>query len=172
MTVITAKDGSYRQGIWKFKDALTYSFRSGIESATVSKSKEFIINQKISIPDLIMGSSGKEMDTNSLKQRIKEMKQAGQDIRALELEYHGRLSVPVMCVIFAFVAPIFSIKFARQGGFIGVLVSMILVMLYFNAWIVATQIIGKNPTVDPLLATWLPNIIFFVAGILGLRSLE
>jgi lipopolysaccharide export LptBFGC system permease protein LptF len=66
MTVITAKDGSYSQGVWKFKDALTYTFRSGIESATVSRSKEFIINQKISIPDLLMGSSGKEMEGKDL----------------------------------------------------------------------------------------------------------
>jgi lipopolysaccharide export LptBFGC system permease protein LptF len=172
MIVISSENGFYQQGVWRFKNAFTYTFRSGIESTTISKSKEFIINQKISIPSLMMPGDGKELESKELKQQIDELRKAGQDVRRQEIEYYNRFSVPSMCVIFAFVSPIFSIKFARQGGIIGVLVSMVLVLLYFNMWVIATQIIGKNPAVNPIFATWLPNIIFFVAGVLGLRSLE
>jgi lipopolysaccharide export system permease protein len=90
----------------------------------------------------------------------------------LEIEYHIKMSTPSMCLIFAIVSPIFSIKFAKQGGFIGVVISMALVMLYFNAWVISTQIIGKNPDMNPAVAAWLPNIIFMIAGLIGLRSLE
>ena len=69
-------------------------------------------------------------------------------------------------------SPIFSIRFAKQGGFIGIMISMGIVLGYFNLWVVFTQIIGKNPVVNPAIATWTPNILFLAAGILGLRSLE
>ena len=52
------------------------------------------------------------------------------------------------------------------------LVSMVVVLLYFNAWVICTQIIGKNPSVNPAIAAWLPNILFLIAGLFGLRSLE
>jgi lipopolysaccharide export LptBFGC system permease protein LptF len=47
-----------------------------------------------------------------------------------------------------------------------------IVLGYFNLWVVFTQIIGKNPVVNPAIATWTPNLLFLAAGILGLRSLE
>ncbi|WP_204352309.1 hypothetical protein, partial [Klebsiella variicola] len=45
----------------------------------------------------------------------------------------GRFSVPAACVVFAIVGPVFAIVFARNGGFVGVFLSIVLVMLYYNA---------------------------------------
>ena len=112
------------------------------------------------------------MGIQELKQKIQDLQKLGQYTRNYEIEYYVKYSTPTMCLIFALVAPIFSIKFAKQGGFIGVLVSMFVVLLYFNAWVICTQIIGKNPSVNPAIAAWLPNILFLIAGLFGLRSLE
>lgn len=172
MTAIIAPEGSYRQGLWTFNDARTYRFHSKTNALDMLVSKVFRINQKVAVRDLIMAPGPKEMGISELRQKIQDLKKLQQYTRNLEIEYHIKFSTPAMCFIFALVSPIFSIRFAKQGGFIGVLVSMVIVLLYFNAWVISTQIIGKNPSVNPAVAAWLPNVLFLIAGLIGLRSLE
>lgn len=172
ITAIIAPEGTYRQGLWTFTNSKTFKFRSGSSSCDTFDSKTFRINQKVAVRDLIMAPGPREMGIQELKQKIDDLKKLQQYTRNLEIEYHIKMSTPSMCLIFAIVSPIFSIKLAKQGGFIGVVVSMALVMLYFNAWVISTQIIGKDPRVLPEVAAWLPNILFLIAGVFGLRSLE
>ena len=172
MTVILAKDGTFDQGVWKLYNAKTFKFRSGSKDVTVTESREFRINYRVAIQDLMMAPSPAEMGIKELGEKITQFKPLGQNTRDMEIEYHSKFSIPVMCLIFSIVSPIFSIRFAKQGGFIGIMISMGIVLGYFNLWVVFTQIIGKNPVVNPAIATWTPNILFLAAGILGLRSLE
>jgi lipopolysaccharide export system permease protein len=172
MTVILAKDGTFDQGVWKLYNAKTFNFRSGSKDVTVTESREFRINYRVAIQDLMMAPSPAEMGIKELGEKITQFKPLGQNTRDMEIEYHSKFSIPVMCLIFSIVSPIFSIRFAKQGGFIGIMISMGIVLGYFNLWVVFTQIIGKNPVVNPAIATWTPNILFLAAGILGLRSLE
>ncbi len=172
ITFINAPDGTYRQGLWTFRNATTYKFRTGSKGCEVIDSKYLKINQKIAIRDLAMSPEPETLGIQATRQKIADLKKLGQDTRSLEISFHNKLSTPFMCLIFALVSPIFSIKFAKQGGFIGVVISMVVIMLYFNAWVISTQIIGKDPNVNPALAAWLPNVIFMIAGLLGLRSLE
>lgn len=172
MTVIVAPEGTYRQGLWTFRNAKTFKFRSGSTSSDVIESRFLKINQKIAIRDLAMAPEAETLGIMATRQKIADLRKMGQDPRSLEISYHNKLSTPFMCLIFALVSPIFSIKFAKQGGFIGVVISMVVIMLYFNAWVISTQIIGKDPNVSPAVAAWLPNIIFMIAGLIGLRSLE
>jgi lipopolysaccharide export system permease protein len=139
---------------------------------TVTESREFRINYRVAIQDLMMAPSPAEMGIKELGEKITQFKPLGQNTRDMEIEYHSKFSIPVMCLIFSIVSPIFSIRFAKQGGFIGIMISMGIVLGYFNLWVVFTQIIGKNPVVNPAIATWTPNLLFLAAGILGLRSLE
>ena len=172
VTAIVAPEGTYRQGLWTFKNAKTFKYHSGSKSNDVIESKWLKINQKIAIRDLLMAPEPETLGIAATRQKIKDLERLGQDTRPLEISYHNKISTPFMCLIFALVSPIFSIKYAKQGGFIGVVISMVVIMLYFNAWVISTQIIGKDPHVNPMVAAWLPNIIFMIAGILGLRSLE
>ena len=172
ITVIISPEGTYRQGLWTFKPATTYKFRTGSKGCDVIDSKWLKINQKINIRDLAMAPEQETLGIQATRKKIEEFKKLHLDTRSLEIAYHNKISTPFMCLIFALVSPIFSIKFAKQGGFIGVVISMVVIMLYFNAWVISTQIIGKDPHVNPAIAAWLPNIIFMIAGLLGLRSLE
>jgi lipopolysaccharide export system permease protein len=53
-----------------------------------------------------------------------------------------------------------------------VLLSIILVMAYYNAFIASTEIFGRNGWVPPLAAAWIPNLIFGLMGLIALRRLE
>lgn len=172
VTAIIAPEGTYRQGLWVFRKATTYKFKSGSKGCDVIESRFLKINQKIAIRDLAMAPEPETLGIRATRQKIADLKKLGQDPRSLEISYHNKISFPFMCLIFSLVSPIFSIKFAKQGGFIGVVISMVVIMLYFNAWVISTQIIGKDPHVNPMFAAWLPNIMFMIAGLIGLRSLE
>lgn len=172
MTVIISKTADFEQGVWKLYNAQTFHYRTGSKDVTVTESKEFLINYKVAVQDLLMAPGAAEMGVRELSTKIKELKKIGQNTRTMEIEFHSKLSAALMCLIFSIVSPIFSIKLAKQGGFIGILISVGIVLAYLNLWVVFTQIIGKNPSVDPALAAWSPNVMFIIVGLLGLRSLE
>lgn len=172
ITITSAKNGSYREGLWRFPNAQTWRFSTNSPGIDYTVAKEMVINEKVIIADLFTPPAPNELSIKELETRIAEQKRLGQNTRQLEVEYHIKYSVPAMCLIFALVSPVFSIMFAKQGGFIGVLISVVIVLAYFNAWVVSTQILTKQAQVSPVMAAWLPNVIFFALGIIGLRRLE
>jgi lipopolysaccharide export LptBFGC system permease protein LptF len=172
MTVILSKLGDFDQGVWRLYNAKTFLYRTDSKDVTVSESKEFLINYRVVLQDLLMAPGAAEMGVRELDLKIKEFKRLGQDTRIMEIEFHSKLSAALMCLIFSIVSPIFSIRLAKQGGFIGILISVGIVLAYLNLWVVFTQIIGKNPSVNPAIAAWSPNALFIVVGLIGLRSLE
>jgi lipopolysaccharide export LptBFGC system permease protein LptF len=62
--------------------------------------------------------------------------------------------------------------FARGGGFVGVLLSLGLCVLYYNAYVISTDILSKVAFIPGWLAAWLTNIVFLVLGIVAIRRLE
>ena len=171
-TVSTAKDGFYHDGIWTFPSVRSWSFTSKKVNPAFQKSAPLNLKEPISVQDLFTPPEPDKLSIADLSKRIKEQKRLGQDVRQLEIEYQVKFSVPAMCWIFALVSPVFSILFARQGGFVGVLISLVVVLAYYNVWVVSTQILTKATSITPVNAAWLPNIIFLIVGLIGLRSLE
>ena len=107
-----------------------------------------------------------------LRQEIESRHKTGQPSKDVEVKLQTRFSIPVACLVFAVVSPVFAILFARTGGFVGVLVSFVIVLAYYNAFIVSTQILSKVDWVPVWFAAWSPNLIFGGLGILALRWLE
>jgi lipopolysaccharide export LptBFGC system permease protein LptF len=134
--------------------------------------KDMVINEPKTIESFFSTPLDEEMTTEQLVMAIKEGKRAGQDTTNMEVAFHVRFSIPATCIIFSLVAPIFAVIFARGGGFIGVLLSIFIVFLYYNAYIISTEVLGRNGIVPAWLSAWLPNFIFIVFGILGFRRLE
>jgi lipopolysaccharide export LptBFGC system permease protein LptF len=110
--------------------------------------------------------------TGELLAAIKAGKRIGRDMTREEIQLHERFSVPAACIVFAIIAPIFAILFSKSGSFAGVMLSFILVLLYYNAFVISTDIFGGNHWVSPWLAAWLPNFVFAGLGLIGVRRLE
>ena len=66
----------------------------------------------------------------------------------------------------------FSVAFSRSGGFAGLLVSFLVVMSYYNAYVISLDILGRQPNVPTWVAAWLPNIVFTLLGLAALRRIE
>ena len=105
------------------------------------------------------------------KQQIRRNRQMGLDTRTLEVSYHLKAAVPVACVVLALCAPVLSFLLARAGGFVGVLLAIVLVFVFWNT-LLLFQILGNHGILPPLLAAWSPNLLFGVGGLVILRRLE
>jgi lipopolysaccharide export system permease protein len=76
-----------------------------------------------------------------------------------------RLAIPVATlVIILFGAPL-ATSSKRGGAAYGIGISLATTILYLILFRVAGAL-GYAGTLDPLLAAWLPNALFFVAGLI------
>jgi len=169
--IYTAERGEYRDGNWKLFDAQAWHVKGATLSSFVPH-KSPIINDPISVESIFSPPFQEEQTADQILKAIAEGKKTGQDTTSLQVAYHSRFSIPATCFIFAIIGPIFAVWFSRAGGFVGVLLSIIIVFLWYNAYIISTEILGRNGLVPPWLAAWLPNFIFLVFGLLAIRRLE
>lgn len=171
VVIISAEQGTYRDGVWNIPAPIIWH----VTGATLTKmetNKDVLINEPTTVENFFATPMPEEQTADQLLKAIDEGKRAGWDTTRLQVAYHVRFAIPAACIIFALVAPVFAVWFARSGGFMGVLLSIILVFLYYNAHIISTEILGRNGFVSPWLSAWLPNLIFLVFGVLGIRRLE
>jgi lipopolysaccharide export system permease protein len=131
-----------------------------------------LIHEKININDIYQQTTPDEESLSQMRQTIALAKKQHQETAPLEVSYYERFSVPAACYVFAIVGPVFAIWVGRGGGFAGVLLSILMVLLYYNVYVISTEILGRLSWVSPIVAAWLPNVLFIVAAMIGLRRLE
>lgn len=167
----SADQGTYRDGLWTLQNVYVRAFKR--EELTVAHPrKDMVINERISIQDLFQPARPEEQTFEDLSRAIREAKRLNRDTTMLEVAYHIKFSVPAACFVFALTGPVFAVIFSRSGAFVGVLLSIVLVLLYYNAFVISTEIFGRNGWLSPVLAAWLPNILFLVVGVALLRRAE
>lgn len=169
--IISSPEGEYNRGVWVFQKPQIRQIQ-GDSLIQVRSSDAMKIDEKIQVADFFAPPQPSQLTVSELRKTIAQAVRRGVDATPLEVEVQTRFSVPAACIIFAFVAPALAIAFARSGGFTGVLLSIILVFLYYNAFVVSTNILGKNRDLPPFLAAWAPNIIFLVIGFIAMKRLE
>jgi lipopolysaccharide export system permease protein len=174
-TIITAKQGRYDRGIWTFTQTVLYVFR-GDDVITAKPASSMTLNLQVSLDQIFnQGQSAfnlEEEPTPELRKEIASAIATRADPRPAQVELYQRYAIPASCAIFALTSPVFSIFFARSGGFVGVLVSFFIVVVYYNAFVISTQILGKMEMVPAWFAAWLPNILFGILGLIAIRKLE
>lgn len=166
-----ADDGTYKDGIWTLRKPVVYRLY-GNNLVGYEVRKEIRIDDKIMIDDLFAPAIAEEQTADQLREAIRDAKEVGRDTTPLEIAYHIRYSVPAACLVFALVGSACAVGFSRSGAFVGVLISVIMLLAYYNVHVVSTQILGRNATVSPIVAAWLPNVIFLAVALWLIRRLE
>lgn len=169
--ITTAKRGFYSSGNWSMTDTFVWVVK-GQDLLSIKPGEPISINEPIDIDSLMGNALAEEKTLEELKKSIDSNRRNGLNTRSEEVQYHNRFAVPASCLVFSVIGPVFAVWFARRGAFVGVFLSMILVLLYYNAWVISTEILGKNGLTSPWLAAWLPNIIFIIFGLIAIRRLE
>jgi lipopolysaccharide export system permease protein len=164
--VVQAPKATYDDGLLQLFDATVIKI-SGIHTQFLYP-KVWEINLRMSLDDFFGVRAPDSMSISELRSNIDKWRAEGQDVRAVEIVFHNKLAVPAACAIFAVFAPVVAFYFSRGGAFVGVLISIFIVFLYYNLWILTSQVLAKGWILPPALGAWLPNILFAIAGVVAL----
>lgn len=86
-------------------------------------------------------------------------------LRIHRLEYHKKFSIPFSA--FAFVVLAFPVGLfrARSGRGVGFMIGLVLAFLFWAMLFLGQTFGTQRPNVSPVLAMWLPNLVFVAAGV-------
>lgn len=169
--IYNSKEGSYDDGVWNVQSPYVVHLK-GTTLLTASTRDTIKIFEQIRVSDIFAQPSPEEESVEELVTAIRQFREMGQPTTNLEIAFHQKFSVPVACLVFAFTGAVLAMRFSKAGPFIGVMVSLGLVWAYFNVYVISGEVLGKNGWASPILAAWLPNLLFGLFGLILVRRLE
>jgi len=111
------------------------------------------------------------MSTNQLSSKINKEKEKGNlDLKDLIIEKNQRIAFPFSIIILTILA--FSISSKKRKGGIGYKLSFGLLLCFIYIFLIKFSItLSLNGSFNPLLAVWIPNIIFFTMSLIAFKKL-
>lgn len=110
-----------------------------------------------------------EMGILELSQQIELLQRSGLGAEGLIVELHSKIAVPFSALIFALFGAPLSVIFAQggapRGRAAGVIMSLLLVAGY-QGLLLWMSTLGKRSLIAPVLAPWVPNMLFALLGLL------
>jgi lipopolysaccharide export system permease protein len=106
-----------------------------------------------------------EMRYGELGRYIEALRRSGNDANKLMVERSLKVAIPVTCFIIAIFGAPLAITNPRAGAAVGIAISLGTTVVF----LLVTQImkaVGAGGVVDPIIAAWIPNIVFATAGAL------
>jgi LPS export ABC transporter permease LptG/LPS export ABC transporter permease LptF len=94
---------------------------------------------------------------------IWEQMQAGTATYEARVEFHRRLALPFACLVFTLAGLPLGVSTTRGSKSMGLVLSLILMLVYYLAFIGGTRI-AVNAQFSPFWGAWLPNLFFALLG--------
>ena len=189
--IVHADRGKFKDGTWTLEKAsmLQYDLtkdsrlemkpeeKSTFTLYTVVDPQSFQSGFLLQFPMWQMGQRSANRTFTQLGEELKKDREQKIDDPFTRLDYHFKLSVPFSCLVMAICCPPISLRFSRGGGFMGTLLSICLVFVYWNT-LLLMRILGSPgaeggaPLLAPPLAAWSQNVLFTLLGLITLRRSE
>ncbi|MBN1638724.1 MAG: LptF/LptG family permease [Ignavibacteriales bacterium] len=112
-----------------------------------------------------------EMTLSELSDYADEQLFAGNDPTRILIEYNSKISFAFASVIILLFALPISANRRKGGMAIQFGISVMIAFIYL-AVSKMSESFGKNGVLDPMLTAWLPNIIFFIGGVINILRAE
>lgn len=109
-----------------------------------------------------------EMRYVELGHYINDIERSGGDARKLRVDRALKLAIPFTCIIIALFGAPLALTAPRGSGAAGVGLSLATTVV-FLILIQLSRAIGGGGVLPPVLAAWIPNVIFGIAGLWMLR---
>lgn len=103
------------------------------------------------------------MTLREILSTLRHVRPEADNYRKLRMELHNRIATPAACIVFVLLAAPFGIFHTRAGMVKGVITSILLCLFYYfvAAWFIN---LGSQGVMHPLLAAWLPSVVFAGVG--------
>jgi len=87
-----------------------------------------------------------------------------EEVASKRYDIHSKLAIPFSCLIITLFAIPAGVATSRQSVFKGVIIAITMFMCFYAANI-GCMILAKNALMPVILAAWLPNLVFFIIGL-------
>ena len=149
---------------WKLKDWTLHTF-SG-EEETIQNGAE--MDTTINIHPDDFGSTYQMFETMTLPELdryiAKQQERGGNNIPIYRVEKYIRYMSPFTAIILTFIGVIMSARKSRGGSGFQIALGFLIAFVYIIFFIFSRSLAEVN-SINPLLAVWLPNIIFSAVGV-------
>jgi len=161
---ITAKEGTWVADTWKLESGTIYNNHENEEGAYEMSFATLDIILKEDLQKFFKTQrTPQEMSSKELKQQIDILQQAGVDTKSFEVDLYMKYSVPFSGLIFVLLGVPLGLRVKRGSKATGIIISIVLVFVYYIS-VSTIRSLGRGGTIVPVLAAWLPNIIFAILG--------
>ena len=96
---------------------------------------------------------------------VRKRSRAGEDVAKEEVELNYRFSYPIITIIVLLICLPISVVLKKGGIAIGLGISIVLAFIYWGM-IQSCRAYGVASLMNPLVAAWLPNIVFGALGLI------
>lgn len=121
------------------------------------------------IQDTIREKSAQSLTLSELRTILKKKDLKPEDQRTYETEFHKRLAISMLCLVFALIGVGFGTTTNRRAAKTGGMILCIGIIIGYWVLYVTFEGMARNGQLPPIVAVWSPLVLF--AGI-GLNSLR
>jgi lipopolysaccharide export system permease protein len=172
--VLTADSASYddKGKAWRLRNGASRVIVAPGRQATFSFHTMRLKALRQSPADLLAESKAPdEMRYAELGRYIDALKRSGNDANKLMVDQALKLALPATCLIIALFGAPLAVTTPRAGAAVGVAISLGTTVIF----LLLTQImkaVGAGGVINPLVAAWLPNVVFLFAGLVLLAKVR
>ncbi len=105
-----------------------------------------------------------EMSSAEINEKIRKMKILGQDTTSQEVELHKRYAIPFACIVFGLIGVPLGIQPRRSARSYGFILTIFIILGYYMS-LTASDILAIRKIIPPILAGWMPNLLFSGLGV-------
>ena len=183
----SALHGKYQDGAWTLENAVMFTYSRDFKTVSMSPPttisipivvdpKAFQAGFALQLPMFDLADK-KNSSFVEIGRELKADKKMGIKNPILEMEYYFKLSIPCSCLVMALCCPPIALKLSKGGGYMGVLVSISLVFVYWNTMLLSRILGTPGPTGDaallsPFVASWSQNLVFVAVGLWLMKRSE
>jgi lipopolysaccharide export system permease protein len=109
-----------------------------------------------------------EMNFQELGRYIKTLERSGSDANKLKVERALKIAIPTTCLVIALFGAPLGITGTRSGAAYGVAVSLATTVVFLMS-VQIFKAVGNSGVIPPMLAAWIPNGVFGVAGLVLMK---
>ena len=162
---IDARTGHFKNGHWILSNVTVRKFKGDEVEVKFYKVHEFPELKESPFDLLKEQYELDEMSVFDLRKQMKALKSAGLSYTKVLAEIYIRFAFPFANFVILFFSLPLAASMRGRGRALGFGLSVLLSFIYWGL-LQTSRILGQLGKVDPLIAAWLPNILFFIPGLL------
>ncbi len=169
---VDASEAKWANGKWRFYEGVTRDFdEGGSIRMTPFKEMDFPLKEDWESFRKSAADSG-QMSYTELRTYIQKIQAAGYDSTRYLVDLYAKISYPLLNLIMILIGVPFALKTGRSGGVaLSIGISVMVGFAYGITFYVFLSF-GKSGILPPLLSSWIPTVLFGLAGVFTLMSIR